>query len=89
MAAAHTSGVKGSLQQAEWNAAIQYATQSVDPIELRVYRGANGSFTLYEDENDNYNYENDTNDEDEPAVPDYYRAYSFVQRHPVRHVLRP
>src|SRR5260221_14495368 len=36
---------------------IQYATQSVDPIELRVYRGANGSFTLYEDENDNYNYE--------------------------------
>jgi alpha-D-xyloside xylohydrolase len=37
--------------------AIQYATQSVDPIELRVYRGANGAFTLYEDENDNYNYE--------------------------------
>ena len=37
--------------------AIQYATQSTDPIELRVYRGANGSFTLYEDENDNYNYE--------------------------------
>jgi alpha-D-xyloside xylohydrolase len=26
-------------------------------MELRVYRGANGSFTLYEDENDNYNYE--------------------------------
>jgi len=25
---------------------IQYATQSADPIELRVYRGANGSFTL-------------------------------------------
>lgn len=36
---------------------IQYATQSVDPVEIRVYRGANGSFTLYEDENDNYNYE--------------------------------
>jgi alpha-D-xyloside xylohydrolase len=28
-----------------------------DPIELRVYPGANGDFTLYEDENDNYNYE--------------------------------
>jgi alpha-D-xyloside xylohydrolase len=28
-----------------------------DPIELRVYRGANGDFTLYEDENDNYDYE--------------------------------
>jgi alpha-D-xyloside xylohydrolase len=36
---------------------IQYATQSSDPIELRVYPGANGSFTLYEDEGDNYNYE--------------------------------
>lgn len=37
---------------------IQYATQSADPIEIRVYSGANGSFNLYEDENDNYNYEN-------------------------------
>jgi len=28
-----------------------------DPIELRVYRGADGDFTLYEDENDGYDYE--------------------------------
>lgn len=28
-----------------------------DPIELRVYRGADADFTLYEDEGDNYNYE--------------------------------
>jgi alpha-D-xyloside xylohydrolase len=28
-----------------------------DPIELRVYRGGDGEFTLYEDENDNYDYE--------------------------------
>ena len=28
-----------------------------DPIELRVYPGTDGDFTLYEDENDNYNYE--------------------------------
>ena len=28
-----------------------------DPIELRVYRGADGAFTLYEDEGVNYNYE--------------------------------
>jgi alpha-D-xyloside xylohydrolase len=28
-----------------------------DNLEIRVYEGANGSFTLYEDENDNYNYE--------------------------------
>jgi alpha-D-xyloside xylohydrolase len=37
---------------------IQYATQSVDPIELRVYPGADGSFNLYEDEGDGYGYEN-------------------------------
>ena len=37
---------------------VQYATEKpADPIELRVYRGANGSFTLYEDESDNYDYE--------------------------------
>src|SRR5208282_2792063 len=28
-----------------------------DPVELRVYRGASGDFTLYEDEGDGYNYE--------------------------------
>ena len=28
-----------------------------DPIELRIYRGADGNFLLYEDENDNYDYE--------------------------------
>ena len=28
-----------------------------DNLEIRVYEGANGEFTLYEDENDNYNYE--------------------------------
>jgi alpha-D-xyloside xylohydrolase len=36
---------------------IQYATERADTIELRVYPGANGSFTIYEDEGDNYNYE--------------------------------
>ncbi|MGD0201732.1 MAG: TIM-barrel domain-containing protein, partial [Bryobacteraceae bacterium] len=37
---------------------VEYATEKpADPIELRVYRGANARFTLYEDENDNYNYE--------------------------------
>jgi hypothetical protein len=39
---------------------IQYATQSANPLEIRVYPGANGSFTLYEDENDNYDYEHGT-----------------------------
>jgi alpha-D-xyloside xylohydrolase len=37
---------------------LQYAAQKqADTIELRVYRGANGSFTLYEDQGDNYSYE--------------------------------
>jgi alpha-D-xyloside xylohydrolase len=35
------------------------AEKSPDPVEIRVYPGANGSFTLYEDENDGYNYEKD------------------------------
>jgi len=37
---------------------LQYSTEKpADPIELRIYPGADGRFTLYEDENDNYNYE--------------------------------
>jgi alpha-D-xyloside xylohydrolase len=37
---------------------IEYVDQKpTDPIELRVYRGADGSFTLYEDEGDSYDYE--------------------------------
>ena len=37
---------------------VQYAAEKpADPIELRVYRGADGTFTIYEDENDTYNYE--------------------------------
>ncbi len=37
---------------------LQFSTEKPeDPIELRIYPGADGKFTLYEDENDNYNYE--------------------------------
>jgi alpha-D-xyloside xylohydrolase len=37
---------------------VQYAAEKpADPIEMRIYPGADGNFTLYEDENDNYNYE--------------------------------
>jgi alpha-D-xyloside xylohydrolase len=37
---------------------MQYATEKpADPLELRIYPGADGRFVLYEDENDNYNYE--------------------------------
>ena len=38
---------------------LQYAGEkATDPTELRVYPGAEGSFTLYEDEGDSYRYEN-------------------------------
>ena len=37
---------------------MQYVgEQSWDNLELRLYPGADGSFTLYEDEGDSYNYE--------------------------------
>jgi alpha-D-xyloside xylohydrolase len=36
----------------------QYSLQKTDePIEIRVYPGADASFTLYDDEGTNYNYE--------------------------------
>lgn len=38
--------------------AVQYAQEkSWENLEIRIYPGANGEFVLYEDENDNYNYE--------------------------------
>ena len=37
---------------------VQYAAEKKwDNLEIRVYAGADGEFTLYEDENDNYDYE--------------------------------
>jgi alpha-D-xyloside xylohydrolase len=37
---------------------IKYtAEKPADPIELRIYPGADGQFLLYEDEGDNYDYE--------------------------------
>jgi alpha-D-xyloside xylohydrolase len=38
-------------------AAIEFAQQSSDTVELRVYPGADGEFTLYADQGDTYNYE--------------------------------
>ena len=37
---------------------LQYSSEKpADPIELRIYRGADGKFTIYEDHGDTYNYE--------------------------------
>ena len=41
-----------------WGPEVQYSSEKKwDNLELRIYPGANGSFTLYEDELDGYNYE--------------------------------
>ncbi len=39
---------------------VQNAEEPADPIELRIYGGADGEFTLYEDEGDGYDYEKGT-----------------------------
>ncbi len=37
---------------------VQYAAERpADPIEIRIFPGADADFTIYEDENDNYDYE--------------------------------
>jgi alpha-D-xyloside xylohydrolase len=37
---------------------MQYATEKPDaPYEIRIYPGANATFTIYEDDNETYNYE--------------------------------
>ncbi len=36
---------------------VQYANEKTDPLEIRIYPGADGEFVLYDDERDNYNYE--------------------------------
>ena len=41
-----------------WGPNVQYAEEKKwDNLEIRIYPGADASFTLYEDENNNYNYE--------------------------------
>ena len=37
---------------------VQFSGQlPADTVEIRIYKGADGAFDLYEDEGDNYNYE--------------------------------
>ncbi|MCM1256002.1 MAG: DUF5110 domain-containing protein [Duncaniella sp.] len=41
-----------------WGPDVQYATEkNWDNLEIRIYPGQDAEFILYEDENDNYNYE--------------------------------
>jgi alpha-D-xyloside xylohydrolase len=36
---------------------VQYASEKTDPLTIRIYPGADATFTFYDDERDNYNYE--------------------------------
>ena len=41
-----------------WGPDVQYSSaDNWENLEIRIYRGADGTFTLYEDERDGYNYE--------------------------------
>ena len=41
-----------------YNPVVQYATERPEaPYEIRIYPGANARFTIYEDDNETYNYE--------------------------------
>jgi alpha-D-xyloside xylohydrolase len=60
---------------------LQYATEKpADPIELRIYPGADGAFTLYEDENDNYNYEKGNHSTIDFKWDEYKRELTIGQR---------
>jgi alpha-D-xyloside xylohydrolase len=62
-------------------APIEYAQQANDPIELRIYAGADGDFTLYEDEGDSYNYEKGAYTTVNLHWDDTARSLSVGERH--------
>ncbi len=60
---------------------IEYAGEkTADTLEIRIYKGADGTFTLYEDENDNYNYENGAFSEISFSWDDQKRVLSMSDR---------
>ena len=61
---------------------VQYATENPNgPVELRVYPGADGEFTLYEDENDGYGYERGAYATVDVKWDDRAKRLSFGARH--------
>lgn len=60
---------------------IEYTDQkSADPIKIYVYAGRNGSFTLYEDEGTNYNYEKGAYSTIPLTYNDKTRTFTFGNR---------
>lgn len=61
---------------------VQWATEKPwDNLTLRVFPGADGSFTLYEDESDNYNYEKGAYTEITMTWNDSKRTLTIGNRH--------
>jgi alpha-D-xyloside xylohydrolase len=61
---------------------VQYADENLKaPVELRVYPGADGGFTWYEDENDGYGYERGAYATVEIKWDDRAKRLSFGARH--------
>ena len=59
----------------------EYADEKPNgPIELRVYPGANGTFTLYNDEGDNYDYEHGAHATTTLTWDDATRTLAFAAR---------
>jgi alpha-D-xyloside xylohydrolase len=64
-----------------WGPDVQYSTEKQwDNLEVRIYTGKNGQFTLYEDENDNYNYEKGNHSEIPFTWDDSSRTLTIGQR---------
>lgn len=60
---------------------VQYAAEKPwDELTIKVFPGANGEFTLYEDEGDNYNYENGAYTEIPMKWNDKARTLTIGQR---------
>ncbi len=60
---------------------MQYATEKPDaPYEIRLYPGADAPLTLYEDENETYNYEKDEHARVDLAWNDAQRTLTVGER---------
>ena len=59
----------------------EYADEKPNgPIELRIYPGADGAFTLYNDEGDNYDYERGAHSTTTLTWSDATRTLTIVAR---------
>ena len=76
---------------------LQYAMEKpMDPIELRIYRGADGYFTIYEDDGETYNYEKGECDlihikwkdrEQKLVIDEKVRRYSSASKEKTFHIV--